>query len=517
MASFTLMNRDMEQKPKNTGSNFTPEQLKQLLSLQNNMMQKGSKKTIISQKMVVKISKIVQTTLYGLDRFINFVTKKTDSNRNDVVQAARSPILFGTYIIIFFVLVGGMWASFAPLDSAAVAMGIIIADSNRKIINHQEGGIISNIYVQQGDKVKEGDKLLELEDTKIKFQYESTLSQYRHALATESRLIAERDNQDQITFDEFLMNDINLPVVASIIHTQENLFYSKQEVYKSEKNALYQRIEQLNKKIEGLEARKVAYVKNLEVVKDRLKAVNILHQKGFAQKAALLEQESKEAGLKSEIAMTETEIAGTRHAITESEISIINLQNKYTERTLTELREAQSQVSHLKEQLIAYKDSLNRIVIKSPVDGIVNALYYHTIGGVVSPSSPIIEISPINDTLIIEARVPSKNIDSVHEGLLAKIRFSAFKSRTTPLFTGRVISISPDTVQDRNAQQSVETFYIARIAIDMDEFNRIAKSRKLELHPGMQAEVQIVTGERTLLKYLLDPITDTMFRAFKEK
>ncbi|WP_425361309.1 HlyD family type I secretion periplasmic adaptor subunit [Candidatus Tisiphia endosymbiont of Ceraclea dissimilis] len=508
----------MEEKPTNKPA-FTAEQLKQLLSLQNDLIHANkSKGGVLSQKMVVGLSKAIQNTLYYLDRFVNFVTKNNDVDRNDVVQTARAPILFGVYIIIFFVLVGGLWGSLAPLDSAAVAVGVVVANSNKKIIQHQEGGIISNIFVKQGDKVKAGDKLVELEDTKIKSQYESTLSQYRHALATESRLIAERDNQDQIKFPELLIEAMNLPEVVRIVHTQENLFSSKKEVYKSEKNALHQRIEQLNKKVEGLQAKKVAYVKSLEVAKDRLKAMHTLHEKGFAQKAALLELESKEANFKSEIAMTETEIAGTKHAIIESEISIINLQNKYTEKTLTELKEAQVQVAHLKEQFNALKDSLSRTVIKSPVDGIINVLNYHTIGGVVSPGNPILEISPTNDILVIEAKVPQKNIDSVHEGLVAKIRFSAFKSRTTPLFTGKVIGISPDTVQDRNQmQQSPETFYTARIEIDLNEFNKIAKARKLELHPGMQAEVQIVTGTRTLLRYLLDPITDTMFRAFKEK
>ncbi|WP_425364196.1 HlyD family type I secretion periplasmic adaptor subunit [Candidatus Tisiphia endosymbiont of Hybos culiciformis] len=508
----------MEEKSTNKPA-FTAEQLKQLLSLQNDLIHtKKTKGSVLSQKMVVTISKAIQNTLYYLDRFINFVTKNNDVDRNDVVQTARAPILFGVYIIIFFVLVGGVWGSLAPLDSAAVASGVVVTYSNKQVINHQEGGIIANIFVKQGDQIKTGDKLIELEDTKIKSQYEITLSQYRHALAAESRLIAERDNQDKIEFPELLTEATNLPEVARVIHTQESLFYSKKEVYKSETNALHQRIEQLNKKIEGMQARKIANVKSLEVVRDRLKAIHTLHEKGFSNKAALLEIEAKEANFKSEIAMTETEIAGTKHAIIESEISIINLQNKYTEKTLTELKDAQGQVAHLREQFNAYKDSLSRTVVKSPVDGIINVLNFHTIGGVIAPGTPIIEISPTNETLIIEARVPQKNIDSVHEGLLAKIRFSAFKSRTTPLFTGKVVRISPDTVQDRNQmQQGTETFYTAIIEIDMDEFNKIAKARKLELHPGMQAEVQIVTGTRTLLRYLLDPITDTMFRAFKEK
>ncbi|WP_250312217.1 HlyD family type I secretion periplasmic adaptor subunit [Rickettsia endosymbiont of Oedothorax gibbosus] len=509
----------MEEKPTNKPT-FTAEQLKQLLSLQNDLIHsKKTKGGVLSQKIVVGISKTIQNTLYYLDRFVNFVTKNNDVDRNDVVQTARAPILFGVAIIICFVLVGGIWGSFAPLDSAAGASGVVVTYSNKQIINHQEGGIIANIFVKQGDKVKAGDKLIKLEDTKIKSQYEITLSQYRHALAAESRLMAERDNQDKIEFPELLTEAINLPEVARVIHTQESLFYSKKEMYKSEKNALYQRIEQLNKKIEGMQARKTANVKSLEVIRDRLKAIHTLHDKGFSNKAALLEVEAKEANFKSEIAMTESDIAATKHTIIECEISIINLQNKYTKDTLTELKDAQGQVSHLKEQFTAYKDSLSRTVITSPVDGIVNVLHFHTIGGVIpNNTTPIVEISPTNDTLIIEAKVPQKNIDSVHEGLLAKIRFSAFKSRTTPLFTGKVVRISPDTVQDRTqAQQTPETFYVAIIEIDMEEFNKIAKARKLELHPGMQVEVQIVTGTRTLLRYLLDPITDTMFRAFKEK
>ena len=138
-------------------------------------------------------------------------------------------------------------------------------------------------------------------------------------------------------------------------------------------------------------------------------------------------------------------------------------------------------------------------------------------GSVIPAGQAIMDISPSDDYLIIEAKVEPRHIDSIQVGLQSKIRFSAFKSRTTPLFTGKVVKISPDTVQDRNQGPTPDTYYIARIEINMDEFNKIAKARKLELHPGMQAEVQIVTGTRTLLQYLLDPITDTMFRAFKEK
>jgi len=512
------------QIPRNNNSDnkpvFTPEQLKQLMSLQNNAMaEKKTKGNFFSQKTLMKISNVIQKTMYHLDRFVNFTTKPTDQDRNDVLQSARSPILFGLYVIIFFVFLGGMWASFAPLDSAAVAIGTVVSNTSKKIIQHNEGGIISAIFVEQGDKVKEGDKLIELESVRIKSQYETSLNLYRHSLAAESRLIAERDELEHIEFPEFLTKSMDVPEVERIIHTQENLFRSKRDNYRAEKNALHQRVEQLNKKLEGLKAKKIATIKNWEVFRDRLKALKTLHEKGFIQKAALSEAEGREASAKSEMSMTDSDIAGTLHQITENEINKINLQNKYSKEILMELKQVQAETANHKEQFNAHSDSLKRVVIRSPVEGVVNTIHFHTIGGVISPGREILEISPVNDVLVIEAKISPKDIDAIREGLIAKIRFSAFKSRTTPLFTGKVIKLSPDLVQDREANpgQPERANYIARIEIDMEEFNKIAKEKKLELHPGMQAEVQIVRGTRTLLRYLLDPLIDTMFRAFKEK
>lgn len=187
---------------------------------------------------------------------------------------------------------------------------------------------------------------------------------------------------------------------------------------------------------------------------------------------------------------------------------------------LKELKDTQASATEMRERYIHAKDSLDHAVLTSPVDGIVIVLNYHTIGGVVHPGGlPVAEISPSRDFLVVEAKIPARNIDSVHVGLLAKMRFSAFKSRTTPMFTGKVVSISADVVVDRNAQPGTTdpNVYMARIEMDMDEFNKVAEIRGIKLHPGMQAEVQIVTGTRTLLKYLFDPITDTMFKAMKEK
>ncbi len=502
----------------NNSSKITLKQVKELISIGNG---KVSKKLTGSgawmQKRLPTIAQKMQTLLKHLDKFINFITKKTGDNRNEVMQNARSPIVFGIYVIIVFVVFGGLWSALAPLNSAVVVIGTVVSNTSKKIIQHPDGGIIKNIFVVQGSAVKEGEKLVELDDTKVKAQYESVSHQYLTVLAVQDRLLAERDNLSAIEFSPFLEQRLNIVEVAKTLHTQENLFNSRKQMYQAERESINQKIAQLNKQIEGLESKKTSLAKNLEILCDRLKAMKVLMSKGFMHKAAILELEAREANLKSDIANCDTDVARSKQEITRCEIEIINLQNKFTTQTLNELKEIQVQAAALREQFFALEDQLKRVIIKSPVDGIVNAINYHTIGGVITPSSPILEISPINDSLIIEARIPHKNIDAVYQNSTVNMRFSAFKSRTTPLFLGWVISISPDVVQDRNPMGMAESFYIARIEINMAEFNKIAKARKLRLQPGMQAEVQIITGTRTLIRYLFDPVIDTINRAFREK
>ena len=516
---------------------LTPEKLKQLQQLQQILMQQkgggmpqgippelaGMKKRpskLGPKGMLIAILQRMQNSVKFIDYFINFIIRKDKDKSNDVIENARSPIMFGTVVLAFFAIVGILWSATAPLDSAAVAIGTVVSSSQRKSLNHSEGGIIKQIYVKQGEKVKKGDKLVEFDDTRIKADYENTLNQYRTFLATESRLLAEINSDDKIVYPLFLMKDKVLPEVVKIIETQDSLFQSRRELKIAEQEALKQKIKQYKKQIEGYKAKKVALGKTLEVTQDRLDAIRKLNKKGFAQKSTLLELEMKEANAQSEIAVTDTEIARSEQEITKTEIELINLDNKVSTNALNELKEAQINLADRREKFFAIKDALRRIIIRSPVDGIVNTLNFHTIGSSVPHSQPIIEVSPSEDKLVIEAKVLPKNIDSVRIGLVSKIRFSAFKSRTTPLFKGKVVSLSPDIVFDQRQQMDSSLaggYYLAKIELDMKEFNEIAESRGLKLYPGMPAEVQIVTGTRTLLKYLLDPVLDAMFKGFKEK
>ena len=455
-----------------------------------------------------------------VDQFVNLVTNKESDTTNDVVHNARSPILFGTFVIFFFVIMGLLWSSTAPLDSAAFASGTLVSDSQKKTINHQDTGVIKQIYVNVGDTVNTGDKLIEFDDTRLKMEYETNLNLYRSSLAYESRLLAEINDEEKITYPLFLTKDKNLPEVVKIIETQDNLFKSKNDLQIAERDSLKQRILQTQKQIDGYKARAVALKKTLEVTQDRLKANQELSKDDFVQKSVLLELEAKEANVLGDIAVNSAEITKSEQEITKIEIDLINLDNKISTQNLNELKDTQARLAESRERFFYFKDALNRVIIESPVDGVVNALNYHTIGSTINGGQAIMEISPTNDSLIIEAKLEPRLIDSVRVGLKSKIRFSAFKSRTTPSFIGEVVSVAPDIFIDQRAQMDARFaggYYLIRIKLDMEEFERLAKPRKLRLQPGMQAEVLVVTGTRTLLRYLLDPVIDAMFKGFKEK
>lgn len=476
-----------------------------------------TKRQEIMEKFMKKFMELIKKSIIFVDRLINLVTKPEDELRNDVVQCARDPILFGTYIIIFFFVFGGLWSAFAPLDSAAHIGGTLISSSNKKKLSHQYGGILKSIYVKQGEHVNEGDPIVALDDTALKSQYESLLHQYRSFLAAEARLIAERDNLDNITFPAFLLDKAEDPDVKKVMQIQENLFNSRKSIFEGMVTSLTHKIGQTEKQIETMKIKKQTLLKTYDFVKDRVVATKELVKKGFAQKAALMELETRESSAETEISNNDIDIARFNQEVSKTEIDLMNYKNDHYSKILEELKNTQAQLSEIASKYLQTKDAFERAVIVSPVDGIVNNLNYHTIGSVIPGGQIIAEVSPDKDVLVVDAKLPSRSIDSVHLGLKAQMRFTAFKSRTTPTFTGTLVAISPDVITDERAHPQQEPYYEVRIELDMDEFNKVAKNKKLELHPGMQVDVQLVTGTRTLLQYLLDPITDTMFKALKEK
>lgn len=519
---------------------LTPEQLQKMQQLQMMMqqMQAGSAKgqgqvpkgpkPPLPKRIFIGILQKMSESVKFIDSFINFIVKKDGGGKaNDVVKSARAPILFGVWVTIFFAVFGLIWAGFAPLDSASVAFGNVISSSKKQSITIQETGVLKELLVKVGDPVQKGQPLIILDDVRYRTSYQDALNQYYNFLAAEARLVAELENEDSVDFPAILLENSDQASVSRIIDTQKKLFHSNREQKQGEMDSLKQKIQILQKNIESYEARGVAIRKNLEIVEERVKANRKLNDQGFAAREKLLETEGREAELKSQLAENASSIINTEQQITIHNIELVNLENRYISRISAELSEIETKLVSSKERVDSLEDVLNKTVLKAPTDGVVNNIYYYTIGSVIPGGANIIEIAPQNDQLIIEAKVPLRQIDSIQTGLVAKIRFSAFKNRTSPKFQGKVVYISPDIVFDIQQQGQVmpipgtsETqggYYLARIEIDMDHFNKIAEPRGLKLVPGMQAEVQIVTGTRTMLQYLLDPLYDAMFKGFKER
>ena len=261
--------------------------------------------------------------------------------------------------------------------------------------------------------------------------------------------------------------------------------------------------------------------KALKFVSDRLQSSRSLLRSGHMAKKDIEDQEAREAELISSVATLEQEIE-------KIDLEILRQVDGNRNRIAKELSEVQMNRAQFAERYNLAKDALERIIVRSPVDGIINQVMVHTIGSLLPNNTMVAEVTPVNDRLIVEVRIPASNIDSVFVGQKAKLKFTAFKSRTSPLFLGTVVSISPDVIQDPQAAarfaqhdksmvRGGDLFYNARVELDMDYFERVAKPRGLKLVPGMLADVNIVTGTRTLLRYLLDPVNDQAFKAFKEK
>jgi len=448
-----------------------------------------------------------------IDHMMGYLMEKDDfAFDNDAMAAAKKPIRAGMMLfMIVFVFFGG-WAACAPLDSAAIANGVIVLDANKKVVQHLEGGIISEILVREGDLVVKDQPLMRLNETNAKARVEILASQLRAAKAAEARLLSERDNMEEIVFDEYLMNQKDNIDAIKAMDAQERLFYSRHEAMESKIDIFKQRTEQLREEIIGLEAQKTSTTTQLELIKQEEEVVQKLVSSGQAVRPRLLALQRKSAELEGNRGEFIARIAQSKQAITENDLSIINLRNEFQSEVIGNLREMQGQIADLEERFRAGQDVFDRVAVLAPKEGIITGLKFHTIGGVIPPGAEILSIVPQNDELIIEAQVTPIDIDVVHKGLPAKVNLSAFKMRSVPTLKGEVTYVSADRFVD---ERTGIGFYKARVKIDKEMMSNLNK--KIELYPGMPASVMIVTGSKTLLSYLLDPITDNFSKAFREQ
>ena len=418
-------------------------------------------------------------------------------------------------IIILIVFGGfGLWASLAPLSSAALAPGFVAVESYSKTVQHLEGGIIKNIAVKDGDSVNQGQLLIILDDTQPKAQLEILNGQYYIALAKEARLLAQQLLSENVSYPELLLTNSNDPRVQEAIQIQNHTFIVQKNAFAGEISLYKRQIEQLDARLKGMEAQRLSKQKMAKSYQEEINDFQPLVAQGFTEKQHVREFERNLAQREGELGELVSSIAETSLHKSETELKILQLTKDMQKDVAKELSETQSQLFELRERIQSLQDTVLRTVIKAPVAGMIMGLRIHTIGAVVPPGGELLNIVPQGEPLIVEARVNPLDVDRVKIGQTAEIRFNAFKSRTTPNVDGKLIFISADHLIDENSP-SHESYYLTRVAINPEGLQALLTA-DLKLLPGMPADVLIHTGQRTMLQYLFAPIKESLSHSFIE-
>ncbi|AMS12806.1 hemolysin secretion protein D [Pseudomonas chlororaphis] len=403
----------------------------------------------------------------------------------------------------------GTWAALAPLDGAAYAPGVVTVQTYRKTVQHLEGGIVKSVLAHDGDIVKRDDPLIILDDAQLRSEYEATQSLLIAARAMESRLIAERDGLPAIDFGP--MSDPASVRGEEARQGETQVFNARRGSRLGQIAVLRERIGQLHQQIKGLESMIAVKVRLEKSYSGEIGELSDLLKQGFVDKQRLLEQDRKLGMLRSEVADHRSTIDKTRLQINETQLQILQVDKDFNSDVAKQLAEVQTKIYDLQEKNSALEDRLSRIVIRAPDAGMVIGMTVHTIGGVVRSATPLLDIVPSVSELIIEAQVAPVDIDRIAIGKRADIRFGAFKSSTTPVIEGEVSSVSADRLTN---EKTGTAYYLARVRVTEHGVRTLGERKLL---PGMPADVLIVTGQRTLLQYLMQPARDVMSQSMIEE
>ncbi|MEQ8709838.1 MAG: HlyD family type I secretion periplasmic adaptor subunit [Rhodospirillales bacterium] len=422
----------------------------------------------------------------------------------------RAPVLGGILVIGLFFGLFGTWAVTASLSSAAVAPGVVSVAGSKKVIQHLEGGIVRSIAARDGDVVAADQVLVTLEDTQARSAVQTLRSRRDSYLAEETRLVAERDGLKTLSFPPELTSRMDDPAVRSILTGQENMFRARLNAQTGQQSILEQQIAQFQEEISGLQEQISSENRQIALIEEEIRDLETLNAQGLGRKPRLLEKKREASQIAGSRAAHRSEIARTRQSIGETQIRINEIRTEFLNSVISDLRDVQSQLFEVREQLRSAEDVLRRTVIRAPIAGtIVNSTVF-TDGGVIRPGEPLMEMVPTGDKLIVEARVQPSDIDVVSTGLTAEVRLSAFSQRSSAPVKGRVIGVSADGIED---EKTGETYYLTRIELTEDIGNVIPGAI---LQPGMQAEVLIVTGERTFMDYVTQPLLQSFQKSLRE-
>lgn len=420
-------------------------------------------------------------------------------------------VIAGYSLIVLTFGVAGVWAATAKLDRAIIAPGVIDVASNRKEIQHLEGGIIEEAKVDEGQAVRAGDILMRLNDVQARANLQVLTIRLHIAQAMEARLQAERRMDEDFQLPEGLLSDQS-PEVQAAVSDQREIFRDRASILKSQTDILTSRIDQLKREMEGLQGQKEAFAKRAEILSERLERLRPGLKTGAVQTNLFSSYEEEYVEVKANVARMDTEKAKVEKSIGETEFQILQAQQQYKERASTEYKEVNGQIQELLEHKKVAGDVLERTLIKAPVDGVAQNLRFHTTGGVIRPGEVLMEIVPSEDRMVINAHVATIDVDNVRPGLAAEVKFSAFPGRFMPIIIGTVDTVSKASITPSDGR--TPPYFLARINVSKGMVPDDVEER---LSAGMPAEVLISTGERTVADYLTSPLTDAIRKSMREE
>jgi HlyD family secretion protein len=426
-------------------------------------------------------------------------------------KSIKRHVLAGVAIVALLAGGVGGWAATSEISGAVIAVGQIVVDSNVKKVQHPSGGIVGELRVHDGDRVKVGDIVVRLDDTITRANLAIVTKGLNELIARKARLEAERDGADKIAFPKELTDQAGNPDVSSAIASENKLFEARRISRENQRDQLRNQVKELGEQIAGFTAQQEAKQKEIQLIQRELEGVRDLFQKNLVQLSRLTQLEREAARLEGERGQFISSIAQSKVKISDTQLQIIQIDQDLASDVGKELREIDGKIGEYVERKVTAEDQLRRIDIRAPQDGTVFQSAVHTVGGVITAGEPIMMIVPEADNLAVEAKTNPAEIDQLQVGQRALLRFTNFNQRTTPEIYGYVTRISADISTD---QRSGASYYTIRIGMPAEE---VAKLGDVKLVPGMPVETFVQTGDRTVISYLAKPFTDQLKRAFREK
>ncbi|WFP60892.1 HlyD family type I secretion periplasmic adaptor subunit [Mesorhizobium sp. WSM4904] len=431
------------------------------------------------------------------------------ASRRNLKQRTRPARMLGYVSAIVFVGGVAVWSSVALLASAVVANGVVSPEGYRKTVQHLEGGIIGKIYVKEGDKVGAGQVLISLKTTQAQGHYDELQTRYIRLLATEARLVAELSGQDQIVFPkELISTDSDL--ARKVVVEEQALLDSRLATREGRTHILEKRIAQINEQSTGSREVIAAQAEQLGLIDQEIASAQQMYKKGLERLPRILALQRAQADIRANQATNRAQVAHNDQQIGETEFQLLNLRQQDSETANEDLAKVRGDLAELRSQLPSREDVLARTDIVAPIAGTVMNLRVTTESGVIASGQPLLDIVPNEPNLVIDSRIKPADIDVVHPDMPARVVLTAYPSRHLPQIHGLLTSVSADRLTD---EKTGEPYFLAKVKVDTADLGQL---RDIRLSPGMPAEVMILTGEHTLLDYMLAPVEASLTRTFRE-